>query len=233
MGQLATPLSAFGAVPSESAEGADFKRKLFKGANMNDQNSRMIPPGQFGSPFFEPSLSMGAPESGVLVRTPRGFDVSGSMNGGNTPTLDLDRFFEMGAKGGTDISAALSAVFDAMPRDKRWDRYQLVITDGDAFDGDEEARKSSVAAMLAGLNGAELNFVGIGVGDTGLVPDVVFGPSVKPVQSVGDVIAKLVASLKPGEQLVCLDYSGAQPPFPGEDAPRVIASRPADDEKSS
>lgn len=194
---------------------------------MNDQNSRVIPPGQFGSPFFEPSLSMGASDSGVLVHRRGGFDVSGSMNGDNAP--DLSRFFDMNNRGGTDFASALALVSDELPRDDRWNRYQIVITDGDVFDGDEVARKAHLGSLLAGLG--DLRFCCIGCMDD--VPDIYTGAFVVPDRPAADLFAELVASLKPGEQLVCLDYSGAQPPFPGDDAPRVIASRPADDDKSS
>lgn len=165
------------AVLPESAGGAVFQMQLCKGANMKDKNSRVIPPGQFGSPFFEPSLSMGGFEPKVI---PFGAE--------SNPFFDLDRFFEQGASGGTDFPSALAGVFDSLPHDHRYDRFQLVITDGDP---------------LAGLSGVE-------------------------VEARSDALARLIADLKPGEQLVCLDYSGAQPPFPGEDAPRVIASRPAE-----
>ena len=171
VGKLTTPAGVvLSAVLPESAGGAVFQMQQCKGANMNDQNSRVIPPGQFGSPFFEPSLSMGSPKPKVIPF-------------GSEP----NPFFDLGHTGGTDFASALAGVFDSLPHDHRYDRFQLVITDGD---------------QLAGLSEAE-------------------------VEARSDALARLIADLKPGEQLVCLDYSGAQPPFPGEDAPRVIASRPA------
>jgi len=131
---------------------------------MSDKTNRVVLPGSFGSPFFEPSLSMGS---------------------GGAPVPSPDRFFDIGAMGGTDFSAALALLHD-LPRDAGGDRYSIVITDGDPGEMADLSARAPV-----------------------------------------DALAQLIASLKPGEQLVCLDYSGALPVWPGEDGPRVIASRPA------
>lgn len=70
-----------------------------------------------GLPFFEPSLSM------------------------NDGVGDLDAritdFFAHNPRGGTDFSAAFALIEQAVPRDKRFDRYRLVITDGEPELSDE------------------------------------------------------------------------------------------------
>lgn len=112
---------------------------------MSNQDNRIIPPGQFGSPFLEPSLSM--------------------RYDGGEPVTD---FFDMRARGGTVASVALAAALaEHFPGDGA-ERYTIVISDGDPL--------------------AEL-------------------PEGERQQTLVD----LIASLKPGETLVCLDQSGAQP----------------------
>ncbi len=132
---------------------------------MSDQNSRILPFASLGLPM-DPSGSMSMGDDGETVST---------------------TFFDFGARGGTDFQAALDRILAAedLPG-KGFDRYQIVITDGQ--------------------------------------------PGLLMHEPHGDVLGDLIAALKPGESLLCLDYSGAQPPFPGEDAPRVIASRALDGE---
>lgn len=131
---------------------------------MSDQNSLILPFASLGMPM-DPSGSMSMGDDGETVST---------------------TFFDVGARGGTDFAAALDRILAAEDfPGKGFDRYQIVITDGE--------------------------------------------PGLIMQEPHGNVLGALIAALKPGESLLCLDYSGAQPPFPGEDAPRVIASRALDD----
>lgn len=114
-------------------------------------------------------------------------DPSGSMSMGDDGETVSTNFFDVGAHGGTDFAAALDRILAAEDfPGKGFDRYQIVVTDGE--------------------------------------------PGLIMQEPHRDVLGALIAALKPGESLLCLDYSGAQPPFPGEDAPRVIASRALDRE---
>lgn len=113
---------------------------------MSKDDNRIIPPGQPGSPLFEPSLSMGGGEP------------------------DLSRFFEIEPAGGTHFVPAadlLARLAESFPSD-RFDRYTFTITDGDPMEGVPEGERAQT-------------------------------------------LAELIASLKPGESLICLDQSGAQP----------------------
>jgi len=105
---------------------------------MSDQNSRIIPPGQLGSPFFEPS---------------------GSMHG---PELDLDlppNFFDINPRGGTDISAALAAFAAQFPVDHRFDHYRLVINEGPAPALDDEEEAARLKALIKRLPHVDMTFL--------------------------------------------------------------------------
>lgn len=115
---------------------------------MSEKDTRIIPPGQPGSPFFEPSGSMRGP--GEIDFGPDYFRDPAAV----AAALESLANHRIG-HGGTDLTQGLADVligFEKVPGD-RFDRYTFVITDGEPQASLHEAHGDVLSVLMrqAGL----------------------------------------------------------------------------------
>ncbi len=137
---------------------------------MSDQDTRIIPPGQPGSLFFEPSGSMRGPAD-------------------DEP---FPGFFGVRCDGGTDMAGILAQMAANLGPATERDRYQIFITDGDPSIPQDEEGRETLRQMLDRLGPVQLVFLDeSGVRPTPCAPRVVCGDGLLPVPAASELVARI------------------------------------------